>query len=235
FRAGRVPTLAELPVQYADYAIWQREWLRGERLEDLLGWWRARLAGAPPLLELPADRARPKVQSYRGAHVARRMERAAWERVKVLAQRESTTPFVALLAGFQVLLHRYTGQDDIVVGVDTAQRTRVETAGLIGLFVNQLPLRGNLSGAPDFRELLARLHPVALGAWAHQDLPFDELVRGLNPERSLAHAPVFQVKLVLQDTVPAPLRLPGLTLESALGDTGATKLDLTLSVTDTAS
>nr|WP_223759268.1 non-ribosomal peptide synthase/polyketide synthase [Myxococcus sp. RHSTA-1-4] len=232
---GRTPVLDELPLQYADYTAWQRQWLRGERLEELLGWWRTHLAGAPPVLELPTDRPRPKVQSYRGAHVVRQVGRATWERVKALAQREGTTPFVALLAGFQVLLHRYTGQEDLVVGVDTAHRNRPETAGLIGLFVNQLPLRGDLSGAPSFRELLARLHPVALGAWAHQDLPFDELVRGLNPERSLAHAPVFQVKLVLQDATPAPLRLPGLSLESALGDTGATKLDLTLSATDTAS
>ncbi|MFP2934238.1 condensation domain-containing protein, partial [Pyxidicoccus sp. 3LG] len=235
FRAGIMRILVELPVQYADYAVWQRESLQGAQLEELLGWWRAHLEGAPPLLELPTDRPRPKVQSYRGAHVARRMERAAWERVKTLAQREKTTPFVALLAGFQVLLHRYSGQDHIVVGVDTAQRTRAELAGLIGLFVNQLPLHGDLSGDPDFRTLLWRLTGVALNGWAFQELPFDELVRDLKPERSLAHAPVFQVKLVLQDAVPSALHLPGLTLESALGDTGATKLDLTLSVTDTAS
>ncbi|WP_343073363.1 non-ribosomal peptide synthase/polyketide synthase [Pyxidicoccus fallax] len=235
FCTGRAPELDALPLQYADYAAWQRQWLRGERLESLLGWWRQHLAGAPPVLELPIDRPRPKVQSYRGAHVLRRVARTPWERVKALAQAEGTTPFVALLAGFQVLLHRYTGQDDVVVGVDTASRHRPETAGLIGLFVNQLPLRGDLSGAPSFRQLLARLHPLALEAWAHQELPFDELVRGLNPERSLAHAPVFQVKLVLQDATPAPLRLPGLSLESALGDTGATKLDLTLSATDTGS
>ncbi|NPC84603.1 amino acid adenylation domain-containing protein, partial [Pyxidicoccus fallax] len=235
FCTGRTAELDALPLQYADYAAWQRQWLRGERLESLLGWWRQHLTGAPPVLELPTDRPRPKVQSYRGAHVLRRVARTPWERVKALAQAEGTTPFVALLAGFQVLLHRYTGQDDVVVGVDTASRHRPETAGLIGLFVNQLPLRGDLSGAPSFRKLLARLHPLALEAWAHQELPFDELVRGLNPERSLAHAPVFQVKLVLQDATPAPLRLPGLSLESALGDTGATKLDLTLSATDTGS
>ncbi|MCY1033947.1 non-ribosomal peptide synthase/polyketide synthase [Corallococcus sp. BB11-1] len=229
---GRVPTLPELPLQYADHAAWQRSWLRGERQEDLLGWWRRKLAGAPPVLEFPGDRRRPRVQSYRGAQRTHRLEKAAWERVKALASREGTTPFVALLAGFQVLLHRYTGQEDVVVGVDTAHRVRPETAGIVGLFVNQLPLRGDLSGAPSFQELLHRSHRATLEAWAHQDLPFDAMVRGLNPERSLAHAPLFQVKLVLQDAASHPVHLPGLTLGSALGDTGATKLDLTLSVTD---
>ncbi|MBZ4422888.1 non-ribosomal peptide synthase/polyketide synthase [Myxococcus sp. RHST-1-4] len=232
---GRTPVLEELPLQYADFAVWQHQWLRGEQLEELLGHWRAHLAGAPPVLELPTDRPRPKVQSYRGAHVVRHVGRATWERVKALAQREDTTPFVVLLAGFQVLLHRYSGQDHVVVGMDTACRDRQETAGLVGLFVNQLPLHGDLSGSPSFRDFLYRLTGAVLGARAYQDLPFDELVRDLNPERSLAHAPVFQVKLVLQDATSAPLRLPGLSLESALGDTGATKLDLTLSVTDTAS
>ncbi|NOK36744.1 amino acid adenylation domain-containing protein, partial [Corallococcus exercitus] len=232
FSTGRAPALPELPLQYADHAAWQRDWLRGERHEDLLGWWRQHLAGAPPVLDLPGDRRRPRVQSYRGAQCVHRLTQAAWERVKALASREGTTPFVALLAGFQVLLHRYTGQEDLVVGVDTAHRSRPETAGIVGLFVNQLPLRGDLSGEPSFRELLRRDHRAALEAWAHQDLPFDAMVRGLNPERSLAHAPLFQVKLVLQDAASGPVRLPGLTLTSTLGDTGATKLDLTLSVTD---
>ncbi|MBU8897157.1 amino acid adenylation domain-containing protein, partial [Corallococcus sp. M34] len=232
----RAAVLGEPPVQFGDYAVWQRQWLQGARLDALIAWWRDHLMGAPPVLELRGDRPRPAVQSYRGAQVRRRLELATWEQVRALARHGGATPFVTLLAGFQLLLHRYTGQEDLVVGVDAAHRARPELAGLLGLFVNQLPLRGDFSGAPNFREVLARLHDEALAAWAHQDLPFDELVRALNPERSLSHAPVFQVKLVLQEALPTSARLPGgLTLEGSLGDTGATKLDLTLCVTETAS
>ncbi|NPC86635.1 amino acid adenylation domain-containing protein, partial [Pyxidicoccus fallax] len=173
------------------------------------------------------------VQSYRGATLSRLMPATVSKALQALCQREGVTSFMALLAGFQALLSRYSGQTDVVVGTDIAGRTHADTEGLIGFFVNQLVMRGDLSGDPTFRELLGRTRQVALGAYAHQDVPFEELVRVLNPERSLAHAPLFQVKLALQNAPATELKLPGLALRSVESDTGTAKFDLTLSIQET--
>ncbi|HEX7240318.1 MAG TPA: condensation domain-containing protein, partial [Longimicrobiaceae bacterium] len=188
---GREPRLPHLPVQYADYAVWQRSWLTGEVLERQLGWWRERLAGAPPLLELPTDRPRPTVQGPRGGSVPLVLAPDVAAALRALARREGATPFMALLAAWQLLLGRYAGQDDVVVGTPVAGRTRVETEPLIGFFVNTLALRGDLSGGPGFREVLGRAREATLGAFGHQDVPFERLVEELAPERSLAHSPLF--------------------------------------------
>ncbi|MBE4753752.1 amino acid adenylation domain-containing protein, partial [Corallococcus sp. ZKHCc1 1396] len=233
FSQGRPSPLPELPVQYADFAAWQRQWLQGEALEAQFAYWRQQLAGAPQVLELPTDRPRPAVQSYRGATLAHLMPKALSQSLQALCQREGVTSFMALLAGFQSLLARYSGQTDIIVGTDIAGRTHADTEGLIGFFVNQLVMRGDLSGDPTFRELLGRTRQVALGAYAHQDIPFEELVRVLNPERSLAHAPIFQVKLVLQNAPAAELHVPGLTFRAEENSTGAAKFDLTLFIDET--
>jgi acyl carrier protein len=233
FCQGRPSPLPELPVQYADFAAWQRQWLQGEALEAQFSYWRQQLAGAPQVLELPTDRPRPAMQSYRGATLWRLMPAALGQALQAFCQREGVTSFMALLAGFQSLLSRYSGQTDIVVGTDIAGRTHADTEGLIGFFVNQLVMRGDLSGDPSFRELLGRARQASLGAYAHQDIPFEELVRVLNPERSLAHAPIFQVKLVLQNTPAIELKLPGLAFRGVESNTGAAKFDITLSVDET--
>ncbi|HZI05029.1 MAG TPA: amino acid adenylation domain-containing protein, partial [Archangium sp.] len=234
FAAGQPSPLPELPVQYADFAAWQREWLRDEALETQLSYWRQQLTSAPQVIELPTDRPRPAVQSSRGAHHRAVMPRKLADALEALGREEGSSLFMALLAGFQTLLHRYSGETDVVVGTDIANRTRAETEGLIGFFVNQLVMRGDLSGDPTFRELLGRVRHTALEAYARQDVPFEELVRELNPERSLAHAPLFQVKLILQNAPESSLEMPGLTLSHVEGEDSATsKLDMTLSFTNT--
>ena len=230
FSQGLPSPLPELPLQYADFASWQRSWLQGDVLDAQFSYWRHQLSLAPDLLELPTDRPRPPVQSYRGSSLSRLLPKALSSSLSSLCQHEGVTPFMALLATFQTLLSRYSGQSDIVVGTDIAGRTHSDTEGLIGFFVNQLVLRGDLSGDPSFRELLQRTRQVTLGAYAHQDVPFEELVRVLNPARSLAHAPLFQVKLVLQNTPMSALSLPGLTFRGVEGDTGSAKFDLTLTL-----
>ncbi|WP_164021375.1 non-ribosomal peptide synthetase [Pyxidicoccus trucidator] len=234
FREGQPSPLPELPVQYADYAAWQRDWLQGDVLEGQLSWWRNHLADAPPLLELPTDFPRPTVRSLKGARHARVLPRSLADSLQALSRREGTTLFMALLAGFQVVLSRYSGQDDFVVGTDIANRNHSQTEGLIGFFINQLPLRARLDGDLTFRELLGRVRQTSLGAYAHQDLPFEELVKALNPERSQGHAPLFQVKLVLQNQPASTLEVSGLTLRGETADVGTSRLDLTLSVEETA-
>ncbi|WP_164003036.1 non-ribosomal peptide synthetase, partial [Pyxidicoccus caerfyrddinensis] len=233
FSQGQPSPLPELPVQYADFAAWQRQWLQGETLEAQFSYWRQHLAGAPQVLELPTDRPRPATPSYRGATLSRLMPKELAQALSALCQREGVTSFMALLAGFQSLLSRYSGQTDIVIGTDIAGRTHADTEGLIGFFVNQLVMRGDLSGDPTFRELLRRTRKATLGAYAHQDVPFEELVRVLNPERSLAHAPLFQVKLALQNAPTSELKLPGLAFRSVEGNTGAAKLDLSVFINET--
>ncbi len=232
FAEGRPSPLPELPVQYADYAVWQRSWLRGEVLEGEIGFWRRQLAGLPALLELPTDRPRPAVQSYRGAVRPVWLPAALARRIEELGRREGATPFMALLAAFQVLLARYSGQDDLAVGSPVAGRDRVETEGLIGLFVNTLVLRGDLAGEPTFRELLGRVRETALAAYLHQDVPFEKLVEELAPERSLAQTPLFQVMFELQNEPVGSLDLPGLRLRPAGGPaaTATAKFDLTLAL-----
>ena len=233
-------TLPELPVQYADFAIWQRDWLRGEVLTALVDWWRAELRGAPPVLELPADRPRPAVQLHRGASHSFLLPGTLAREVHALARREGATVFMLLLAAFAVLLRRYSGADDIVVGTPVAGR-RPEVEKLVGLFVNTLPLRCDLTGRPSFRELLERVRETTLAGYAHQDLPFEQLVEALQPERDLSHNPIFQVMFAWQD-------LPGLAAPSvdareapppeeprpSASGSGTAKFDLTLFMTGSA-
>ncbi|MCI0558072.1 MAG: condensation domain-containing protein, partial [Nitrososphaera sp.] len=191
------------------------------------------LDGAPLLLELPTDRPRPAVQTFRGATHSFALPQAVSEALKRLSQREGVTLFMTLLAAFKVLLYRYTGQRDILVGTPIANRNRTEIEGLIGFFVNTLVLRTNLSGNLTFRELLARVRQVCLAAYAHQDLPFEKLVEILQPERDMSHTPLFQVMLVLQNAPMPPFKLPGLTLSLLDMDSGTAKTDLTLFVVET--
>ncbi len=204
FATEAEPSLPALPVQYADYAKWQREWLKGEVLEEQLTWWKQQLAGAPPVLELPTDRPRPPVQSSRGAVRRAWLSRGALGPVRELSRQEGVTPFMTLLAAFHALLSRYSGQTDLVVGSPIAGRNRREVEGLIGFFANTLALRVDASGEVSFRELLGRVREVCLGAYAHQDLPFEQLVDALQPVRDLSRSPLFQVMFVLQDSSPFP-------------------------------
>ena len=181
FAAGRPSPLPSLTVQYADFATWQREWLQGDALEAELGFWRQRLAGAPAVLALPADRPWPAVQSFRGAGVPLRLRASVLGGFRRLAQRAGVTSFMLLLAGFQALLARWTGQSDICVGAPVAGRAQVETEELIGFFANTLVLRADLAGEPTMLELLARVRDGVLEAYAHQDLPFEKLVEPLGP------------------------------------------------------
>ncbi len=233
FSRGEASPLAPLPVQYADFALWQRRWLSGAVLERQLAWWRGRLAGAPPLLALPTDRPRPPVQRFRGALVYRWLPDALAADARALARREGATPFMVFLAAFQALLARYSGQDDVSVGTQAAGRTRAETEGLIGFFVNTLVLRCDLSDDPGFGALLARAREAALGAHAHQDVPFDRVVEALEPERTLSYTPLFQAQLVFQNVPGLAVELPGLSIAGVDVDQGTNKFDLSLYVQET--
>ncbi len=232
FTTGDPAALPPLPIQYADYAVWQREWLQGERLDRELDYWRKQLQGAPAVLELPTDHPRPPVQSWRGARETLLLPSRLYEALRTLSQAEGVTLFTTVLAAFQVLLARYAGQDDIVVGSPIAGRTRTETEGLIGFFVNTLALRSDLSGDPTFGELLARVREVALGAFAHQNVPFEQVVEELQPERDMSRTPIFQVSLAMQNVPRHETRLSGLTLRSEDTDTGTAKFDLALFVVE---
>ena len=228
FVRGEEPALPPLPVQYADYALWQRAWLAGAETERQRAYWRGRLAGAPALLELPYDRPRPGEPDQRGdAHhfaVAPELARAARE----LARREGATLYMVLLAAFDAVLHRWSGRDDLVVGSPVAGRAVPEVEGLAGLFVNSLVMRADLSGDPSFRELLARVREAALEAHAHQDVPFEELVQDLGVERSLGHAPVFQVLFGLQNVPEGRLALEGVRVRPLPEQLGTSRLDLSV-------
>jgi amino acid adenylation domain-containing protein len=225
---GREPQLAEIKIQYGDYSAWQRKWLTWEIFEEQLMYWREQLAGVE-VLELPTGRARPEVMSQRGELVRFELGEELSKDLKEISRREGVTMFMTLLAGFQVLLGLWTGQEDIVVGTDVANRTRPETQGLIGFFVNQLVLRTDLRGGPSFREVLRRVREMTLGAYAHQDLPFEKLVQDIGVNRDVNRNPFFEVKFVLQDAMEAIIS-PGLTI-ALLSDFGASrsaKLDMTL-------
>src|SRR5579863_8207862 len=209
FREGRVSPLPELPIQYADYAVWQREWLRGEEVERQLEYWRGQLAGAPAVLELPSDWPRPAVQSYRGALYEFTLPAAVGMAVRALARAQGDTPFMVLVAAFAALLGRYAGVTDVVIGAPVAGRTRAELEPLIGCFVNTLALRVDLSGDPSFRELVGRVRQTAFGAYEHQELSFERLVEALQPERDLSRSPVVQVMFALHNTPVKPLQLDG--------------------------
>ncbi len=227
-RAGRAP--APPPVQYADFAVWQREWLRGAALEAQLAYWRSRLAGARRVLDLPTDRPRPPVLSSRGEVIDQRLPRALADRLRELARRGGATLFMVLMAGFQALLERYTGQGDLTVGTTIANRARSELEGLIGFFVNALALRGDLSDDPSFERLLDRVREESLGAYDHQDLPFEKLVHELQPERDLSRSPLFQVLLQLQNAPVERLELPGLVLSPVTRESSNAKFDLILNL-----
>ena len=198
YSQGQASPLPEPAVQYADYAIWQRGWLAGEVLEKQVAYWKQRLSGAPAAIDLPTDRSRPTVQSYRGGSVAFELPGPLTAGLNGLARAEGATLYMVLLAAFNVVLSRWSGQDDIVVGSPIAGRTHRELEGLIGFFVNTLALRTELTGDPSFRELLGRVKETALGAYAHQELSFEKLVAELNPVRDLSRQPIFQVLLALQ-------------------------------------
>jgi amino acid adenylation domain-containing protein len=233
FSTSQPSPLPELPIQYADFAAWQRQWLQGEALEAQLSYWRQHLRGAPPVLELPIDHPRPPVQTFRGASYSFQLSQEECVALKTLSQQEGSTLFMTLLAAFKVLLYRYTGSEDIVVGSPIANRDRAEIEELIGFFVNTLVLRTDLSGNPTFQELLSRVREVALGAYAHQDLPFERLVEELQPQRSLSYNPLFQVMFVLQNAPKSEIELSGLTLSSFEIDRGTAMFDLTLYMEET--
>ncbi|MFL5383527.1 MAG: amino acid adenylation domain-containing protein, partial [Longimicrobiaceae bacterium] len=231
FREGRGSPLPELAVQYADHAVWERERLRGDRLERQLSWWTERLSGAPALLELPLDHPRPAVATSRGAHERFHLPAGEQERLRVLARSEGVTLYMLLLGAFQLLLGRYAGSDDVVVGSTVAGRTRREVEPLIGLFMNTLVLRTDLSGDPSFREVLRRVREVTLGAFEHQELPFERLVSELRPERSLSHAPVFQVLFELHDGgAPDAGGLAGLRVGGVAAEGCTAKYDLAVAL-----
>ncbi|HEV2846590.1 MAG TPA: condensation domain-containing protein, partial [Thermoanaerobaculia bacterium] len=233
YSQGRPPALPELPVQYADYALAERNWLDGEALGPQLRYWKERLASLPGPLELPADRPRPEVQTFRGARQGAILPPAVFAALKDLGQAERATPFMTLLAGFTALLYRYTGREDLVLGTPMANRDRLETEGLIGFFVNTLVLRNDVAGEPTFRELLARARTTTLEAFAHPDLPFERLVEELQPDRDLAHTPVFQVLFAFQ-SIPMDIRAgsgaSGAGMEQVPVETGRSLFDLTLTL-----
>jgi len=225
--------LPELPIQYADFAVWQRQWLQGEVLESQLAYWKQQLDDAPALLELPTDRVRPAVQTFRGAFQTFTISKELSDALMTLSQRQGATLFMTLLAAFQTLLYRYTGQTDICVGTPVANRNRSEIEALIGFFVNTLVLRTDVSGNPTFEDVLYRVREVALGAYAHQDLPFEQLVEELQPVRSVSYTPLFQVMFALQNAPMPSLELPDLTLNPLATESATAKFDLTLSVEST--
>ena len=232
FSTGQPSPLPELSIQYADFAHWQRQWLQGEVLETQLSYWKKQLAGAPPSLDLPTDRRRPAVPTFHGARQSVVLSKSLTEALKGLSRQEGVTLFMTLLAAFKVLLSRYTGQEDIVVGTPIAGRNRAEIEGLIGFFVNTLVLRTNLSGNPTFKELLSRVREVALGAYDHQDVPFEKLVEELQPQRDLSRTPLFQVFFNMLNLESHKPELYELTAEPLLFDIGSVKFDLSLTMVE---
>ena len=233
--AQKVLELPQLPIQYTDFAVWQRQWLELEGLAEQLSYWKQQLEGAPTLLELPTDRPRPAIQTNRGGHQQFTLPLELGEAMTNLSKRAGATEFMAFFAAFVTLLYRYTGEKDIVVGTPIAGRNRPEIEGIIGLFVNTLVLRTDLSGNPSFEELLIMVREVALQAYAHQDLPFEKLVDALQQPRSLSHLPLFQVMFDLQNAPIPSLELPEITVSSFPIETGTAKFDLALSIENTAS
>jgi hypothetical protein len=228
---GEATSLPELPIQYADFAVWQREWLQGDILDQQLNYWRSRLEGAPPLLALPTDRPRPATPTFRGEIHQFALPAGLTDAIRSLSRQHGATSFMTMLAGFQSLIFHYTKQPDIVLGTDLANRTNVETESLIGFFVNLLPMRTDLSGDPSFEELLERVREVAFGSYAHQDLPFDKLVEELQPERSRSHNPVVQVLFVQQNTPRTATTMPGIDMTPYMLDMPS-KFDMAVFVTE---
>lgn len=230
FSQGKSYPLTELPIQYADYAVWQRQQLQGELLETQLNYWKQQLQGELPVLNLPTDRPRLKTQTYNGASVSFNLSETLTNSLQVLSRQEGVTLFITLLAAFKVLLHRYTGQNDILVGSPFANRNRPEVKKLIGFLVNTLVLRSDLSGNPSFRELLGRVSSVVLGAIAHQDLSFEKLLESLQSHRHSNGEPPFQVMFSLQNFPEVAQELPGVTLSFPQVENQTAFFDLVLSL-----
>ena len=230
FSSSSKPSLPDLPLQYADYAVWQREWLQGETLETALAYWKEQLSGAPSVLELPTDRPRPAKQTFTGARYPLEISSPLMETLKALSQREGATLFMTLLAAFKVLLYRYSGQEDVLVGTTVANRGQSEIEELVGFFVNAVPLRTDLSGNPTFREVLRRVRAVTSEAYAYQDLPFEKLVEELHPARDLSYTPLFQVVFAFQSPGMPSLQLRGLRAEQLEIHSGTAKFDLTFNL-----
>ncbi|MEM6402439.1 MAG: condensation domain-containing protein, partial [Cyanobacteria bacterium P01_D01_bin.116] len=226
--------LKELPIQYTDFAAWQKNWFQGELRDNQLNYWLSQLKNAPNLLELPTDYPRPAVQTAKGGSIKFELPYDLSQALKQLSQKSGCTLFMTLLAAFQTLLYRYSNSEDIVVGSAIANRQRSELEGLIGCFANTLAFRSDLSGNPSFNELLQRVKDVALGGYAHQDLPFEQLVDELQLVRSLSYTPLFQVMFLLQNAPVQTLTLEGLSWSPITSDSGTSKFDLTLSMSETA-
>ncbi|HEY6930345.1 MAG TPA: amino acid adenylation domain-containing protein, partial [Thermoanaerobaculia bacterium] len=233
FRSGKAPELTPLALAYADFAFWQRQWLSGAVLTSRLKYWRQRLEGAPPVLELPTDRPRPPRPSYRGSRVYFAVPFELSDALRELGRREGATLFMTLLACFQVLLSRYSGSSDVVIGSPIANRSSREAEDLIGFFINTLVLRTDLSGNPSFRQLLRTVRETSLEDYAHQDIPFEKLIEELRPERTTSYPPIFQVLFALQSGPRTDLSLPGLAVTPLRADPGRTKFDLALSFRET--
>ncbi len=225
--------LPNLPIQYADFAVWQRQWWRGERLQTQLDYWKQQLSNAPPVLELPSDRPRLSVQTFRGKSLSFTLNSELNKQLQTLSKNTGTTLFMTLLAAFATLLYRYSGQEDINIGSPIANRNRSEIEPLIGSFVNTLVLRIRIQDNPSFAELLTQVRQVALDAYDHQDAPFEKVVEGLQPQRNLSHHPLFQVMFVLQNTPMCQVQVPGLSLTPLALEAVTTNFDLTLSMEET--
>lgn len=234
YRAGTSSPLADLALHYADFAVWQRSWLQGEVLHQQMQYWKEHLYNAPPVLDMPTDYPRPPLQNYQGAYLPITVPPHLHAKLQLLCRQSETTLFVVLLAAFQTLLYRYSGQEDIVVGTPIANRNRVETENMIGFFINTLALRTNLSGNPDFLEFVQRVRAVTLGAYSHQDIPFEKLVEELQPERALNRPPLFQVLFTLHNVPLSPPDIPGLTMTPFEVKGEAVHFDITLAFEETA-
>lgn len=228
FSNGLPSPLVELPIQYTDFAIWQRKWLQSEVLESHLGYWKQQLGGELPVLELPTDHLRPPVQTYRGARQSLNLPKDLTNALKSLSQQSGVTLLTTMLAAFNILLYRYTAQEDIIVGSPIPNRNQHQVKGLIGLFANNLVMRTNLSGNPSFRELLGRVQEVVLSAYSHQDLPFEKLVEELQTKQDFSRSPLFQVTFALQSQQVSALEFPGLSLNAIEVESKTAKFDLTL-------
>jgi hypothetical protein len=228
FAKGEPPPLPKLTIQYADFAVWQREWLRGEVLDKQLSYWKKQLKGIPGVINLPADHPRLPVQSHPGARHPFVISKDLTEQLKALSRKEDVTLYMTLLAGFKVLLSRYTGQTDLVVGSPIAGRNRPELEGLIGFFVNTLVLRSDLSGNPSFRQLLRRVREVCLGAYAHQELPYQKLLEALRPTRDTARSSLAKVFFAFQNVPHQSLQFRGLTITRVQTDIRRPTAALTL-------
>ncbi len=230
--AGKTAELPELPIQYSDYAVWQREWLQGEVLEKHLNYWKTQLAGAPMLLELPTDRPRPAAQSFEGARQFLRCPDGMLENFKLLCRQEGATMFMTMLAAFGTLLYRWSGQEDMLIGTPVSGRSRTEVEPLIGYFSNSVVLRVAMGGDPTFLELLRRVKEVSLGAYSHQDLPFEKLVVEMQPQRDLSYSPMYQIMFSVGEHKDLGLELPGLEISPIIIDRGIAKFDMTFGMTE---